>query len=252
MPYPNEHAARVMNPDLFEPNSFRSKDLKDGVRIILGKLKGGSSSMITQTYRFSVDKFTVEQAKQWLKDHKVKFIKFEPAQNESEKELQHVGVLGMKWGHRKAEGYSDASASIKVRNVSSQKVSNFKRNLKIAALVGGVVGGTVGTIAVARLMDKRTKEKAINDAIALTKKWETQRTAKNVIYLPAHMSSQKKTIPFRKSEWYKNYKNDWKKMDAIADQLRRDWGESRPKDLPLRSWAEMDRVADILRNGGVV
>lgn len=104
MPYSNEHAARIMNPDFFEPNSFRSKELKDGIRLILGKLKGGNGAMITQAYRFSVDSFTPEQAKKWLKDHKIKFIKFEPAENVSENNvLEHVGVLGMRWGVRRGQ-----------------------------------------------------------------------------------------------------------------------------------------------------
>lgn len=102
MPYPNEHAARIRDPGLFIPESFRSKDLKDGVRIIIGKLKTGESGMITQAYRFSVDKFTPEQARQWLKDNKVAFKKFEPAKEEKKDELAHYGVVGMRWGVRKA------------------------------------------------------------------------------------------------------------------------------------------------------
>ncbi len=114
MPYPNEHAARVINPDFFEPKSFRSKDLKDGVRLVLGKLKAGNGSMVVQAYRFSVDNFTVEQAKKWLEDHKVKFIKFEPAQNVSKNNiLEHIGTLGMKWGHRKAQAKIGSGSNVK-------------------------------------------------------------------------------------------------------------------------------------------
>lgn len=121
MPYPNEHAARVINPDFFEPDSLRSKELKDGIRLIVGKLKGGNGSMITQAYRFSVDNFTIEQAKKWLEDHKIKFIKFEPAENVSKKDiLEHVGILGMKWGHRRSQGKS---------NSHPQKIDKFKKVL---------------------------------------------------------------------------------------------------------------------------
>src|SRR5512135_1862450 len=104
MPYPNEHAARIRDPGSFIPSSFRSKNLKGGVRIILGKLKLGGDSMVIQAYRFSVDDFTPEEARRWLKDNKVSFIKFEPAKEESmndKNELQHVGILGMRWGVRK-------------------------------------------------------------------------------------------------------------------------------------------------------
>jgi hypothetical protein len=108
MPYPNEHAARVRDPGNFEPTSFRSKELKPGigVRIIIAKLKDGNDSMIVQAYRFSIDKFTVDQAKKWLEDNKIKYISFVAATPESETggnvedKVAHSGVLGMKWGQR--------------------------------------------------------------------------------------------------------------------------------------------------------
>jgi len=106
MPYPTEHAARVRDPDSFEPNSFRSKELKDGVRLILGKLKNGNGSMVVQAYRFPIDNFTAEQAKQWLEDNKIKYVKFEPAKSVSEtggimnNKIEHTGVKGMRWGQR--------------------------------------------------------------------------------------------------------------------------------------------------------
>ena len=77
-PYPNEHSCRVKEPSLFDPKSFRRKNIADGIDIILGKLKG-KTTMTTQAYRFKKDKFTIAQAKKWLKDHDVKCIKFEPA-----------------------------------------------------------------------------------------------------------------------------------------------------------------------------
>jgi len=87
MPYPNEHAARVRNPAEFIAGSFRSKEIpkpeggKGGVRMIMGKLKGGTGSMVVQAYRFPIDLYTVAEAKQWLKDNDVKYISFEPATN---------------------------------------------------------------------------------------------------------------------------------------------------------------------------
>jgi hypothetical protein len=135
MPYPNEHAARVRNPDSFEPDTFRSKELKDGIRLILGKLKGGNGSMVVQAYRFSVDKFTVEQVKKWLEDNKIKYISFEPAQPVSETggnmedKLKHSGVLGMKWGVRrgssKAGGREDKKWAKSVTNNIRRKVDVY-------------------------------------------------------------------------------------------------------------------------------
>src|SRR5512141_1972147 len=98
MPYPSEHAARVKDPGAFDPNSFRSKNLKPGIRIIVGKLKG-ETSMSVQAYRFSVSDYTPEKAKQWLKEHNVSYISFEPAKGESV--VKHFGIPGMHWGQRR-------------------------------------------------------------------------------------------------------------------------------------------------------
>ena len=78
MPYPNEHSARVRDPGDFQPDSFRRKTIANGVDIILGRLKG-ESTMTTQAYRFNKTVFTAAEAKEWLKDHKVEYISFEPA-----------------------------------------------------------------------------------------------------------------------------------------------------------------------------
>ncbi len=78
-PYPNEHVARVRDPEDFEDDSFRRKKVTTGVGLILGKLKDGDGSMVAQAYRFSADEFTADEAKKWLKDNDVKYISFEPA-----------------------------------------------------------------------------------------------------------------------------------------------------------------------------
>ena len=81
MPYPNQHAARIIQPSELDENSFRTKEIAPGITLILGKRKG-SDSMETQAYRFDKDKFTAEEAKKWLKDHDVKYIDFEAAKKE--------------------------------------------------------------------------------------------------------------------------------------------------------------------------
>lgn len=78
MPFPNEHAARVVSPGKFQQDSFRRKKIDDGVSIIIGRLIGKTTTT-TQSYRFDKDKFTAAEAKTWLKEHKVKPILFEPA-----------------------------------------------------------------------------------------------------------------------------------------------------------------------------
>jgi hypothetical protein len=124
MPYPNEHAARIRDPGAFEPESFRSKDLPNGIRIIVAKLKGGTA-MIVQAYRFAVDKFTVEEAKKWLEDHKIHFIKFEPASETGgsmDNQIKHAGVPGMKWGVRNKRDMPGETGGKKPKAMSTEPV----------------------------------------------------------------------------------------------------------------------------------
>jgi len=165
MPYPNEHAARVRNPDSFEPNSFRSKKLKDGVRLILGKLKSGNGSMVTQAYRFSVDNFTVEQAKKWLKDNKIEYISFEPAKPVSETggnvedKVAHSGVLGMKWGKRTAIRGETAGKHLK-KKTTIKTSEDFK--------------------AVAELRKKHINEMSNEEISKITKRMDLERRYKDL------------------------------------------------------------------------
>lgn len=78
MPYPNEHACRIRNPDDFEEGSFRRVNIGIGIGIITGRLKGKSAST-TQSYRFKTNNFTSNAAKIWLKEHNVNCMSFEAA-----------------------------------------------------------------------------------------------------------------------------------------------------------------------------
>ena len=79
MPYPNYHAARIKNPNLFV-RIVVLRTLDNGIMIYGGPLKSNPGGGTTaQTYRFPRTKFTVAQAKTWLRDHDIKWILFEPA-----------------------------------------------------------------------------------------------------------------------------------------------------------------------------
>lgn len=85
-PFPNEHAARILPPGDFQQDSFRSKKIATGIRIIVGRLKGKTTTT-AQAYRLHVDHFSASEAKAWLKDHDVKYIRFEPATGKKKNEL---------------------------------------------------------------------------------------------------------------------------------------------------------------------
>ena len=91
MPYPNWHAARIEEPDKFK--RIRVKKITDGIYVYGGPLKnppkkergeGKATGWHAQAYRFDKKKFTVAQARKWLKDHNVEPISFEPAKEKSE------------------------------------------------------------------------------------------------------------------------------------------------------------------------
>ena len=79
-PFPNEHAARLEDPDKYE--SFRRKNNEggEGVDFIYGILPEGGTEL--QAIRFDKDRFTPAEAKAWLNDHDFKAILFEEATGE--------------------------------------------------------------------------------------------------------------------------------------------------------------------------
>jgi len=91
MPYPNEHSARLRDPNDFDPDTFRRTDggtiyghikVPKTISIIWGKLKGktkDSDPVIPQALRFPIKYWTEEKAKKWLKDNGVRYIIFEKA-----------------------------------------------------------------------------------------------------------------------------------------------------------------------------
>ncbi len=86
MPFPNEHAARIKDPDLFINNSFRRKVIDKGIIIIIGRLADSDETTI-QAYRFDIEYFTEQQAKDWLESQDIEYIRFEPATKAPERSI---------------------------------------------------------------------------------------------------------------------------------------------------------------------
>ena len=84
-PYPNYHAARLAPPgDFARIRVLNTSD--EGIMFYGGPLKSNpKGSVKVQAIRFPKAKFSVEEAKEWLKDHKYSPIKFEPALEEKTK-----------------------------------------------------------------------------------------------------------------------------------------------------------------------
>jgi len=75
-PYPNEHAARIKDPEQYDSFARENDELGNGIDTIYG-IKEGVSEI--QSIRFDSSKYTTEQAKDWLDEHDFEYIKFEDA-----------------------------------------------------------------------------------------------------------------------------------------------------------------------------
>ena len=76
----NEYRFRMREPGDFEADSLRTKDIADGIYLVLGKLNG-ETSLSTQAIRFKKDNWTLADAKKWVRDHEGKHER--PAHYES-------------------------------------------------------------------------------------------------------------------------------------------------------------------------
>lgn len=92
MPYPHYHAAQMHSPKK-KYLRIRTSKITDGILTKVGVLpvakkgkRGGRTEI--QSYWFDKTKFTVKQARAWLKRHKLKPIKFEKARETKKKSEQ--------------------------------------------------------------------------------------------------------------------------------------------------------------------
>ena len=80
-PYPNEHAARLLDPAQFDSFRRKNNDFAQGIDSIYG-IKGDDPLRL-QALRFDAKRFTVSEAKSWLSEHDYKPIQFEAATGKS-------------------------------------------------------------------------------------------------------------------------------------------------------------------------
>lgn len=79
-PYPNEHAARLHDPDKYTGFRRDNDAGGPGIDFIFGILAGGGTEL--QAIRFDKNRYTVTEAKAWLSKHDHKPIMFEEATGE--------------------------------------------------------------------------------------------------------------------------------------------------------------------------
>jgi len=240
MPYPNEHAARIREPSRFDPESFRSKDLKNGIRIILGKLKG-EDSMTVQAYRFSLDQFTSEEAKKWLEDNKVSYLKFELAKKESvEETITHTGVMGMKWGVRRGVAGAAGAVRTHIKTATTPSSDHLKykelRRKKMKDLTDEEVRTLVSRMKLVSA-HRKTGEFQSKQTRAMSN--DELRTGIN------RQRLRKAIVRNPKSMRFKDFIKSFKMSDAEAKTLlKRINLESEYKDLKYEDYKAAKRLVD--------
>lgn len=93
-PYPNEHSARIHSPDKYIRFRRQNNKLGEGIHVIFGITADEKTEI--QSIRFSASKFSVAEAKTWLKEHDFRPISFEPAIKKDSSTLEKVKFIFQK------------------------------------------------------------------------------------------------------------------------------------------------------------
>ncbi len=83
-PLPSEHAARQNDPGKYKNIRRVNDEFGPGIDVQYGILADGKTEI--QSIHFAVDKFSPEQARKWLVDHKYAVGRFEQATGKPKKE----------------------------------------------------------------------------------------------------------------------------------------------------------------------
>lgn len=125
MPMPNFHSFQMKTPGMFkeiagQEGKFRTKSIADGITILVGRLKrpkkGQENSGVVQTYRFDATKYSFNDGKKWMRDHKLKYRMAEKAIGVKPNEKKKTKTKGKNEIDRKANtavGLSDLAERLK-------------------------------------------------------------------------------------------------------------------------------------------
>lgn len=91
-PYPNEHAARLADPDQFDGFRRDNDAGGDGIDFIYGIMDDGASEL--QSIRFAADAYTPAEARAWLSERDFDVIEFEEATEGREVTQEVEPVVG--------------------------------------------------------------------------------------------------------------------------------------------------------------
>jgi len=92
-PYKGEHSARINDPDKYDDFRRENNHFGAGIHVIFGIIEEPERKSEVQAIRFDADKFSVTEAKKWLREHDYKPILFEPAIKEEQTMKVPVDVM---------------------------------------------------------------------------------------------------------------------------------------------------------------
>lgn len=153
-PYPNEHAARIVEPDQFDDFRREADAGGSGVDFIYG-IRDGESEV--QSIRFDADAFSAPEAREWLSDHGFEPIKFEPAIGDEERASQDDGKSDTLAAESEGRSMSDdqivtddavEDAAVEVETQEAETEQRFSRDdMKTRAMDGA-----------AKVVDEETRQ----------------------------------------------------------------------------------------------
>lgn len=156
MPYPNEHAARLKDPNTAHDEVRRGKGKIQGVKIpesisiiwYIRKVEDGDDVVFAQSLRFPISGWGKKpgKTKSWLKNHKIKYLKFEAAkkkedQSMSEQTLKEQDIMNKTSEHKKETVPLNAMkflSGVPVQFVAA-KDDDGKEKFQMKANSGGVI-----------------------------------------------------------------------------------------------------------------
>ena len=135
-PYPNEHAARINNPDKYVRMRRENNAFGNGIDVIWGILEDESAEV--QAIRFDSDIFTPAQARAWLEDHNYNYIEFEEASGEEKISKHKKDKLNMPYPVKSGYGNQVKDVDLSKRIVQIIPNTYFYIDEDLDMLIPGV------------------------------------------------------------------------------------------------------------------
>lgn len=128
MDHNNSHVAKIRLSSAFQPDSFRSLSIQNGIEAIIGKLKG-NKQISTKDFHFNASEFSLADCRAWLGNKSMSFLRIESAPNLPE-----------------------------IRDLISNPLPNKKTEFEL--FIRGTIGFDVSGIAIAEEIDRLNQEGA--------------------------------------------------------------------------------------------